>query len=103
MGAAPVEVSRWMLSSVLSLYLVEGRGPCQANRLSDVIQNMKQITCTISADGENLGSFTLDPITRIRLMADAKLSRLSLPEFIDDVLVQHVWLRACAVSDELLA
>ena len=44
---------------------------------------MKLITFTISADGENLGSFTLDPLTQLRLMACAKLNEgLSLAEYV---------------------
>jgi hypothetical protein len=48
---------------------------------------MKLITFTLSADGENLGSFTLDPFTQIRLMADAKANpKLSLMEYVREAL-----------------
>lgn len=49
---------------------------------------MKLITFTLSgADGENLGSFTLDPLTQIRLMANAKANpKLSLTEYVREAL-----------------
>jgi len=55
---------------------------------------MKHITCTISADEENLGSFTLDPLMQIRIMAEAKLNGQSLPEFI------HELLRCIVLADD---
>jgi hypothetical protein len=48
---------------------------------------MKTITFTLSADGENLGSFTLDPYTQLRLMADAKANpKLSLTDYVREAL-----------------
>jgi hypothetical protein len=49
---------------------------------------MKQIKFTLSgANGESLGSFTLDPLTQIRLMADAKANEgLSLAEYVRETL-----------------
>jgi hypothetical protein len=47
---------------------------------------MKTITCTISADDEKLGDFKLDPLMQIRLIADAKVNGLSVPEFIREAL-----------------
>jgi hypothetical protein len=48
---------------------------------------MKLITFTLSADGETHGSFTLDPYTQIRLMADAKANpKLSLTEYVREAL-----------------
>ena len=44
---------------------------------------MKLITFTISADGETLGSFTLDPYAQLCLMADARANKkLSLAEYV---------------------
>ena len=52
---------------------------------------MKVIKFTLTgANGESLGSFTLDPLTQIRLMADAKANkRLSLAQYAREVLRQH--------------
>jgi hypothetical protein len=45
---------------------------------------MKLITFTLSgADGENLGSFTLDPYAQLCLMADARANKkLNLPQYV---------------------
>jgi hypothetical protein len=45
---------------------------------------MKLITFTLSgADGENLGSFTLDPYAQLCLMADARANKkLTLPQYV---------------------
>ncbi len=44
---------------------------------------MQLIQFTLSADGKNIGSFTLDPLTQLCLMADAKTNKkLSLPEYV---------------------
>jgi hypothetical protein len=44
---------------------------------------MKLIQFTLSSDGENLGSFTLDPYTQLCLMADARVNKgLSLTQYV---------------------
>jgi hypothetical protein len=45
---------------------------------------MKLIKFTLTgADGENLGSFTLDPYAQLCLMADAKANKkLTLPQYV---------------------
>lgn len=48
---------------------------------------MKKIKFHLSADGKTIGSFTLDPYTQMRLMADAKANEgLSLPEYVREAL-----------------
>jgi hypothetical protein len=48
---------------------------------------MKLIQFTLSADGENLGSFTLDPYSQLCLMADAKTNEgLSLTEYVREAI-----------------
>jgi hypothetical protein len=48
---------------------------------------MKMITFTLSADGENLGSFTLDPYAQLCLMADAGANKkLSLTEYVREAI-----------------
>ena len=48
---------------------------------------MKLIQFTLSTDGENLGSFTLDPYTQLCLMADAKVNKkLTLPQYVREAL-----------------
>ena len=52
-------------------------------------RGMKNIALTITADEETLGSFTLDPLMQVRLLADAKVnSILSFPEYIREALRQ---------------
>jgi hypothetical protein len=71
---------------------------------------MKTISFTLSADGENLGGFTLDSYTQLRLMADAKANKgLTLPEVVREAL-RNVILRddyngqfQCVAEDELSA
>jgi hypothetical protein len=56
---------------------------------------MKLIQFTLSTDGENLGSFTLDPYAQIRLMADAKANKgLTPPEYVREAL------RECTLRDD---
>jgi hypothetical protein len=71
---------------------------------------MKSISFTLSGDGENLGAFTLDPYTELRLMADAKANEgLTLPEYVREAL-RNLTLRddyngntCCADESDVLA
>jgi hypothetical protein len=57
------------------------------------LSNMKKLTFTLSSDGENLGSFTLDPYAQLCLMADARANKkLTLPQYVREA-VREVTLR----------
>lgn len=57
------------------------------------VRLIKSISFTLFGDGENLGAFTLDPYTQLRLMADAKANEgLTLPEYVREAL-RNVTLR----------
>jgi hypothetical protein len=48
---------------------------------------MKNITFSLSADGKTIGSFTLDPLTEIRLLACARVNKkLTLTEYVRETL-----------------
>ena len=49
---------------------------------------MKNITVTITTNDEKLGSFPLDPLIQIRLLADAKANGLSLPDYTREAIRQ---------------
>jgi hypothetical protein len=57
--------------------------------MCSTLTGMKTIKFTLSAAGKNLGSFTLDPYTQLRLMADAKVNKkLTLPEYVRETVRQ---------------